>query len=210
MSADQHGIRARELCLQRGGACVDRALGDDDAIPRRVGDERELRASVDSEGLEVACVDPDRVGAERDSALELAGIVRLDERVHPELPGVGLQPARLVVAEVAEKQEDGIGSGLPELRQLVLGGEEALGEQRQRGRCPRGAKIGDRAGEPIVDENRDGGCAGRLERRRQPGGIGVRPQVACRRRPALDLGDRGQPFLRRARPGAAALGGHRP
>ena len=205
MRADEHGIGAGELGLERRGARVDGALGDDHAVARRVGDERELRSPVDGEGLEVAGVDPDRVGAERAGAGELVGIVRLDERVHPELARVGLQPPRLVVVEVAEQQEDGVGAGSPELRQLVLRREEALGEQRQRGRGTRGAKIGDRAAEALVDEHRDGRCAGRLEAAASTRGIGVRPQVAGRGRPALDLGDRGEPVLRRARHGAVPL-----
>ena len=56
-----------------------------EAVARRVGDQGELGAAVDLEGAEVACVDADDPGAERDRTRELLGVVRLDEEVEAEL-----------------------------------------------------------------------------------------------------------------------------
>jgi hypothetical protein len=48
------------------------------------GDELELGHPVDGERGEVACVDADDVGAERNRTVELLGVVRLDERIEAE------------------------------------------------------------------------------------------------------------------------------
>ena len=82
--SDEHGVGAGELRLRAVRARVDRALRDHDAVARRAGDELELRAAVDRERGQVAGVDADRIGAERDGARELVRVVRLDERVETE------------------------------------------------------------------------------------------------------------------------------
>ena len=172
---------------------VDAALGDHDARPRGARDELELRRAVDRERLQVARVDPDRVGAESDRAVELRRRVRLDERVHPELGRPALECRDARVVEVAQQQEDGVGTGAAQLLELLRAGEEALGEQGEAGRGAGRAEVVDRAAEALVDEDGDRGRAGALEGRGERGRLGVRPEVARRGGAALDLRDRREP-----------------
>ena len=167
--------------------------------------ELELCAAVDLERRQVARVDADHLGAERDRAVQLVGVVRLDERLEPELARVREQGGRALVVDVAQDHERGVRARDLELQQLELLGEEALGEQRRSRRRPRGLEIVDRAAEALVDEDRDRSRAGVGELSREPGGIGVRPQVSGRGRAALDLGDRAET---RGREGVAEPAAH--
>ena len=76
------------------------------------GEQLELAAAVDRERREVARVDADHGRAERGRAGELAGVVRLDERVEPERRGLGQEPAAGVVVEVAQDEQHGVRAGL--------------------------------------------------------------------------------------------------
>ena len=171
---------------------MDAALGDHDSIPRRPRHELELCAAVDLERCEVARVDPDRVGAERDRPLELLGVVRLDERVEPERRGGAHELCGARVVEVAEQDERRVGSRLSETPQVVLLAEEALAEERCVGGRAGRAEVVERAAEALVDEDGERCRAGRREARGERGGIGVGPQVADRGRAPLDLRDPGE------------------
>ena len=160
----------------------DPRLCDDDAVAWDPRDELELRLAVDRERARVARVDAEHGGAERDPALELGGVVRLDERVEPEPVGLGHQRDRRVVVEVAQQEQRRVRAGLLRRPQVVRRGEEALGEERHvaRGACR--TEIVPRAGEALVDEDRDGGRAGPAIRRRDARRVRVR--VVGRRRRA--------------------------
>ena len=137
---------------------------------------------VDRERGEVAGVDADHGCAERDRAVELVGVVRLDERVEPELVGVAHQRARLAVVEVAQEQErrrlrrlPGPCAGAPRSRRSP--------SRATARRCrARGAEVVPAAAEAVVDEDGDGGSARalvvarRAARDRRPGGC--RPATA--------------------------------
>ncbi len=78
--ADEHGAGAGADVVGDVGGPGDARLGDaDDAV----GDARQQvghGAGVDLEGLEVAGVDADEDGVEREGPVELGGVVHLDER----------------------------------------------------------------------------------------------------------------------------------
>ena len=103
--ADENGVGARQLGLGAVGAGGDRALGDDDPVARGGLDELELGLPVDDKGGEIARVDPDHGSVELDRAPQLLGVVRLDERVEPELVCRRHQLACLPVVEVAQQQQ---------------------------------------------------------------------------------------------------------
>ena len=87
-----------------------------------VGDQRREPAEgvgVDVEGLEVAGVDADQLGAELDRALGLRLVVHLDQHGQPELARLVVQPAQLVVVERGDDQQDQVGAGGAGLEQLV-------------------------------------------------------------------------------------------
>ena len=138
----------------------------------------ELRLAVDLERREVAGVDPDHRRADDHGPLELVGVVRLDERVEAELAGQPRQRTDLVVVEVAQEQEHGIGSGLLGGPQVLLGREEPLREQRHAGARARRAEVVPGAAEALVDEDGDRRGAGRCILPRDPRGVGVGTDVA--------------------------------
>ena len=132
--------------------------------------------------------------SEPTARVELVGVVRLDERVEAELGRAAPSAPR------RGRRRGRAGAGARRRRPP----RAARRARPPRGRTPwraaaapspaRAAReIVDRAAEALVDEDRDRGRACPLERRGERGRIGVRPQVARRRRAALDLGDRGQP-----------------
>ena len=204
--ADEHRVRAGELGERRLRARRDAALGDDDAIARSARDEVELRLPVDPERAEISRVEADRIRSQPHGPLELGGVVRLDQRVEPELGGTRQQPPRLLVVEVAQEEERRVRSGLAHLAEILLAREEPLREQRKRGR--RRGQRGDRR--PIrakrsstrIDtaaaparSNAAASCAGSASGRRSPAdgerrltsAIAARPGAcsAARRRPLM-------------------------
>ena len=82
-------------------------------------------------------------------------VVGLDERLEPEIGGGREESRHLVVVEIAQQQERRIRAGLACRAQVVGAREEALREQRQRGRGARRAQVVPRAAEALVDEDRD-------------------------------------------------------
>ena len=172
------------------------ALGDDDAVARRRARRaRAARArSIAKVARSRALIPIDR-RVERDRALELLRVVRLDERVEPELVG-----ARQQLARRARRRGRAAGAARRRRRpraaraQLVLGREESLREQRQR-RSPRARRAGRRQVPPKRSSTsiETAAAPARSYAARERGRVGVGPQVAGRRRAALDLGDRGEP-----------------
>ena len=114
---------------------------DHPVVVGHVGDQLQLCASVDLERREVACIDADDFRAEADRALQLFGIVRLDERLEAEFVRVGHQACRTLVVDVAEQDEDGVGTRDLRPQQVELFGEEPLGEERRRSRGASGLEI---------------------------------------------------------------------
>ncbi len=97
-------------------ACADPALSDDDLVEAPgARDELELRCAIDLERREVARIDADHVCVDRERAVELVRVVRLDERAEAELARVREKRSRTLCIEIPEDQEDGVGA-----RQLEL------------------------------------------------------------------------------------------
>src|SRR5581483_4548811 len=143
-------------------------------------------------GREVASVDPDHGRAEPRRPRELVEVVRLDERVETDRLRVAHQRRARLVVEVAEDQQCRVGAGLAQLAEVILGGEEALREERDVGQRARGPQIAERAAEPLVDEHGDRARVIRRVRRDDLLDPRIGPDVAHRRRPSLELRDRAQ------------------
>ena len=190
--ADEDGVRASELGGGRLRARVDGALGDHDPVARRLRHQLELRGAVDPEGAEVARIDPDHRGAEAGGALELVLVVSLDERVETELVSGEHELRGRRVVEVAEDEERGVGARLPYVAEVLLGREEALGEQRQADTRARRTQVVERAGERVVDEHRDGARSSGLVRGHDVLHPRAGTDVAGRGRAAFELGDRAE------------------
>ena len=98
----------------------------------------QLRHAVDLECRKVARVDADDLGLEPDRALQLSGVVCLDERLEAELARVRHQGGCALVVDVAQKNEDGVRTRDLRFQEVELFGEESLGQERRR-RCSRAA-----------------------------------------------------------------------
>jgi len=131
--ADEDRIGAGELRGRTMGALRDAALGDDDAVARDRSYELERGSVVDRERVQVAGVDADHLRLEPDRARQLIGVVRLDERVQPQLRRAREHRRRAPVVEIAQEQQHGVGSRLLQLVQLGFLAEEALRQQRRGG-----------------------------------------------------------------------------
>ncbi len=179
--SDQDGAGAAQLRGGRLRARLDAALRDHDAVARRARDQCELRVAVDREVPEVPGVDADDRCVELRRAVELVGVVRLDERVEPEPCGFVEQCGARGVVEIAEQEQHGVGARRTRFLEVLARAEEALREQRQSRGGARRAQVVERACEALVDQHRHRPRARGLVRARDGGRIAVRPQVARRR-----------------------------
>ena len=113
-----------------------------------------------------------------------------------------LKCRRLCVVEVSQQEQNGVRTGRVHRLDLLLPREEPLGEQREGGCLARTREISDVSVEALIDEDRDRCGTCRLECGRELGRIRPGPQRSGRRRPALDLCDRGQARSREGLPKA--------
>ncbi len=174
-------IRARELRRGTLRAGVHAALRDNDAVvPSHACDELELDRAVDLEGREVPGVDADDLRLERDRAVQLVGVVRLDQRLDAQLTRVRDERGGPLIVDVAQQDQHRVGAGDLGFQQIELFGEEAFGEQRCRCCRAGGLEVFEGAAEALVDEYRHCGGAGIGELRSEPRRVGIRPKIAGR------------------------------
>ena len=111
----------------------DAALADDDAVARHQRRQRLGHGERDVEGAQVAVVDADEPGAEGQGALELAGVVHLDERVHAERVRRLDESGRRFVTDARHDDEDAVGAPGARLEHLVGLEQEILAQDGQAG-----------------------------------------------------------------------------
>ena len=165
---------------------------------------------------------PTHEGAGAERALDLAGVVGLDEHTETEAIGERVQIGeQRVVRDRGRDQQDRVGTDRARLVHLHLVDREVLAQHRQLGVLAGDLQIGDGTAEVRrVGEHREGGRAAVLVRLGRRGRIEVEGERTLRRRTTLDLGDHrdvavgaaertaeraGRRRLERAR-GAAGLG----
>ncbi len=155
---------------------------------------------VDLEGLEVAGVDADQLGAERDGALGLGLVVHLDQHRQAELAGQVVQAAQPVVVEGGHDEQHQVGAGGPGLEHLVGLDHEVLAQQRGVDGGAHGAQVVEAAAEAaLLGEHADrGGPAGGVLAR-EGGRVGDLGQVALARAAPLHLGDHARARLAQGR-----------
>ena len=148
------------------------------ATTTRVGEgvaprnEVELRAAVDRERGEIAGVDADHRRAERDRALELGGVVRLDERVQTELGGERASAsARWPSSRSRRSSSTASAPASFAVRRCSSVEKKPFASSGSADTGPGGAQVVPVAAEALVDEDGDGGGAGasRSPRRARPG-----------------------------------------
>ena len=132
---------------------------------------------------------------------ELVRVVRLDERVEAERLCLAKQRGGGGVVEVAQDQQRGVGAAVAHSRRGRPGAEKKPFASSGSDVAARAARRS--SSEPpkrCVDEHRHRAGAGSVVALGHRGDVAVRPQVARRRRAALELGDRAEAGWRRARP----------
>ena len=110
----------------------------------------------------------------------------------PRLAATSISRAVCAVVEVAQQEQHRVGARLLRRAQVLVGREEALGEERRRRRGAGGAEVVPGAAEALVDEHGDRSRAGAGVGGGDHGRVGIGTQVAGRGRAALDLGDRAE------------------
>ncbi len=202
---DQRRVEPERAPARHRGRFTDPRLGDDQPI---VGDALAQPGGaldVDLERPQVPVVEPDEARPAGERLVQLPFVVRLDQRLEADLDGALHEPGEPLRRVEHREEQDEVGAGRAEERQLDLLDHEVLGEDRDGDRRADGAQVVDRPTEPVrLAQHRDGGRAAGLVR---PGagddvlsGAGDPPG---RRRGALDLGDEVQARGRQA-PGDGA------
>ena len=123
-----HVVRTHPLHVR---GCQDAALGDQDAAGRDARAQLEGGVEARLESAQVAVVDADERRVERERALELCSIVRLDQHCHAEAPGDALQLAHLRQLQRSHDQQDAVGPHRARLEYLHRFEHEILAQDRQ-------------------------------------------------------------------------------
>ena len=199
--ADEDGVRAGEL----GRGALGARLRSRSRRSRcgRAGcraTSSSWACAVDRERREVAGVDAEHPCAERDPALELGCVVRLDERVEAEALGDA-------AAAAPSRRRRGRGGGGARRRRPPPSRSRRCSSVEKKPLASSGAVVAARAARrsshvPPKRSSTSTEIAAAPARGvggRDHGRVGVGPQVAGRRRAALDLGDRAEAGLPRAR-----------
>ncbi len=182
--ADERAVEPERTPARDGRRLADPRLGDDEPV---VGDElaQASRAvDVDLERAQVAVVEADQAGPCGEGALQLPGIVDLDERLETDLERVVHESRELPGRMENRQQQDEIRTGGPQHRQLDGLDDEILGQHRHGHRRPHRPKVVHGTSEPVgLAQDRDGrGATGFV-------GSGARHDVVIGRR---DLARRGR------------------
>ena len=135
--ADQEAADAERRHAREIGRRVEPALADDRRAVRRQRREALGGREIDRERLEVAVVDAEQRGVERERAGELRLVVDLDQRVHAERRCRRRELGRLTVAEGGHDEQDAVRAERARLRYLIGVEHEVLAQHGQRHRRAR-------------------------------------------------------------------------
>src|SRR5439155_15837233 len=94
-------------------------LGDGQAVVWNLRAQSTAALGVDLEAPEVAVVDPDQPRAAGERALELSFVVCFDQRFEADVPGKVDQPGKATRRMENRQQQDDIGPGRAQQRQLT-------------------------------------------------------------------------------------------
>ena len=142
------------------------------------------------EGLEVAGVDADQLGAQGDGPLGLGLVVHLDQHGQAQLAGLVVEPAQVVVAQCGDDQQGEVGARGSGLEELVALDDEVLAQDGCLDRRPHGSQVLEAATEPaLLGQHADRGSPALGVGPGERGGVGDLGEVALAGAAALDLGD---------------------
>ena len=161
---------------------------------------RSVDRKVDGQRAQVAVVDADEPGTGGLRAVELDLVVHLDQGVEPASPALAEQVTQFIVAQCGDDQQDGRGSAVGRLPDLIGIDDEVLAQHRHShgmGGCTKVVKGAAEARR--LSEHRDGVGARRLVGLRTGSGVECGRDRALARRAAFDLGDQRKAAARTAR-----------
>jgi hypothetical protein len=206
--ADERGVEAHGPPAGDRRGVANTGLRDDDPVVGHEVAQPDRPLRVDVERPQVAVVEADQPRVRRERPLQLALVVGLDERLEADLQGTIDEGRELALRVQDREQQDEVGAGRAEVRQLDRLDDELLGEDRDAHRRPDRPQVVDGSTEPVrLAENADRGRAAGLVRSGAGHDVVVGGgDLAGRRRAALDLGNdvesgRGEPVEDRPRRG---------
>ena len=176
--ADERGIEARSRASGRRSP-VSRTPDSATAIrsPGTSSRSRTARSGSTSSVRRSRLLIPTIRAPDASGGLELAGVVRLDERLQAEVARLADEPRQALRRVEDREQQDEVGPGSPEEVELPGVDDELLGEHRHGDRGPDGPEVVHRAAEPVgLAQDGDGRGATRCV------GAGPRDGVVAPRR----------------------------
>ena len=175
--ADEHRVGARTGVRQQVGGAADTGFGDPDDVAGQSGGDAGEAIPVDFEGLEVAGVDADHLGAGLQRAVGLLLGVHLDQRGHAERLGAVQHRHQRGLLQRRDDQQQHVGAVRPRLVDLVRADDEVLAQHRDRHRGAHRVQIVERAVEPALlgEHADDAGAAVLVGARRAPPDRGSSP-----------------------------------
>ena len=117
-------------------------LGDPDDSARHAWGHTHCPLLVDLEGDQVALVDADEVGTDRDRPCQLGFVVHLDQRVETDRASKRMERLQLGVVERCRDEQHAIGAHQSCIAHVVRGHREVLAQHRPTARGSRRRKIG--------------------------------------------------------------------
>ena len=196
--ADERTIEPERPPAGHGRGLAHARFGDDEAVVRDELAESRCPLDVHVERPQVAVVEPDESRPGRQRAVELAGVVDLDQRLEADLEGALDEPGEPLRRMQDGQQQDEVRAGGPQHRQLDVLDDEVLGQDRDGDRRPDRPQVVHRPAEPVrlAQDGDRGGAAGLVGPGARDDVLVVRGDPPGRRRRALDLGDEVQPRCR--------------
>src|SRR5687768_16294392 len=198
--ADERGVKAQGTPRLDGRRILDAGLRDREPIvghqlPHSGGSLR-----VHRQRSQVPVVDADDARTGRERGLDLALVVRLHERLEPEISRLVDQPSERTAWVEHRKQEHRVGARGPQELQLPRDDDELLGQHGHADGPANELEILHRAAEPVwLAQDRDrGGAAGLVGPRPHHDVLRLAGDLARRWGAALDLGDEVQAGCREA------------
>ena len=211
--ADERGVEAERAPAADRRGVADAGFGDDEAVVRDQLAQARGPLRIHGERAQVAVVDADHAGAGGEGRLDLAFVVRLDERLEPELERAVDQARERAPRVEHGEQQDRVGAGGAQEVELARVDDELLGEHRQGDGGAHGGEVVHGPAEPVgLAQDGDGGrTTGLVGAGASHDVVGCRGDLPGRRRAALDLGDQVEAWRREAlRERARRRGGRNP
>ena len=193
--SDQGTIEPERAPAGDRGGRPDAGFGDDEPVVRDPLAEARCPLDVDVERPKVAVVESDEARPGSDRRIDLARIVGFDERLETDVHRDLDQAGELLRRVEHSEQEDEVGAGRAQDRQLDVLDDEILGEDRHGHRGTHGTQVVDGATEPmrLAQDGDRRGTTGFIGASSGDDVVATGRDPAGRRRFPLDLGDEMEP-----------------